>query len=112
MEHNKLLLEAIALQKCVMATYNRMAVKLAPHILYTRHDELFVDAVTLERDGRRPKEMKLGAFKLAGLKDLELVAHNFAPAAFFNPADSRYAGEPAQVPGQAGPIRSTLTRSG
>jgi len=93
MEHNKLLFEAIALQKCVVATYNRMVVKLAPHILYTRHDELFVDAVTLERDGQRPKEMKLGAFKLAGLRDIQLVAHKFAPASLFNPADPKYEGE-------------------
>src|SRR3546814_2144408 len=50
--------EAIALQKCLMATYNKMVVKLAPHILYTRHDEMFIDAVTIERDGRPPRELR------------------------------------------------------
>lgn len=93
MDQNQLLLEAIALQKCVTATYNRTAFKLAPHILYTRHDELFVDAIALERDGQPPREFKLGAFKLGGLKDLELAEHRFDPAPLFNPADPKYAGE-------------------
>jgi hypothetical protein len=93
MNHNPLLLEAIALRKCVVATYNRVAFMLAPHILYTRHDELFMDAVTIEKDGRPPREPKLGVFKLAGLKDLQLLGHNFTPADFFNPADPKYAGE-------------------
>ena len=44
--------EAIALQKCLKVTYNKMVVTLAPHILYTRHDEMYIDAVTTERDGR------------------------------------------------------------
>ncbi|WP_136161228.1 hypothetical protein [Sphingomonas flavalba] len=90
MQPNKLLLEAIALRKCIMATYNRTAFKLAPHILYTRHDDLFVDAVTLERDGRRPREIKLGAFKLAGLSELALTAQTFQPEALFDPAAERY----------------------
>src|SRR3546814_3137682 len=69
--------EAIALQKCLMATYNKMVVKLAPHILYTRHDEMFIDAVTIERDGRPPRELKLGTFKLAGLNDVSLIEEKF-----------------------------------
>ena len=47
MDTNRLYFEAIALRKCIRATYNRMTVILAPHILFTRHDELFIDAVTL-----------------------------------------------------------------
>lgn len=93
MQSPKVLLEAIALQKCVKATYNRMAVRLAPHILYTRHDDLFLDAVTVEREGARPKEIKLGSFKLAGLTDLELAPQTFQPQPFFNPAAEKYAGE-------------------
>ncbi len=92
MQQNQLILEAIALQKCVKATYNRTAIKLAPHIMYTRHDELFVDAITLEREGRPPKEVKLGVFKLSGLRDMELVGHNFKPASLFNPTDPKYEG--------------------
>jgi len=93
MEQNHIVLEAIALKKCLAATYNRMSVTLAPHILYTRHDDLFIDAVTIERDGQPPKEKKLGVFKLAGLKELQLAGGQFRPEPIFNPADPRYAGE-------------------
>jgi len=92
MQTNTILLEAIALQKCVAARYNRMAVRLAPHILYTRHDELYVDAVTVERDGLPPKEIKLGAFKVAGLTELALAGQTFKPNPIFDPAAARYDG--------------------
>lgn len=92
MEANKILLEAIALKKCVEATYNRMAIKLAPHILYTRHGELYVDAVTVEREGKPPREIKLGTFKLAGLKIAGIVSRTFSIEPMFNPADQKYAG--------------------
>ena len=92
METSKILLEAIALKKCVEATYNRMVVKLAPHILYTRHGELYVDAVTVERDGKPPKETKLGTFKLAGLTIQEIISRSFNPEPIFNSADPKYAG--------------------
>ena len=92
MSTNRLVLEAIALRRCLEATYNRMAVKLAPHILYTRHDELFVDAVTVERDGKPPRELKLGTFKLAGLDVSGLVTRSFNPAPIFDPAAPKYAG--------------------
>jgi hypothetical protein len=88
----KLVFEAIALRKCVDAVYNRMAVTLAPHILYTRHDELYIDAVTIERDGQPPREPKLGTFKLAGLKDLALGGRVFAPNPLFDPLDQKYNG--------------------
>ncbi len=91
MEPNKILLEAIARQKCVTATYNRQQVKLAPHILWMRHDDLFVDAVALERDGKPPKEYKFGTYKLDGLKDLAAHDQSFLPATSYNPADSKYA---------------------
>jgi hypothetical protein len=92
MEASRILLEAIALKQCVQATYNRMVVKLAPHILYTRHGELYVDAVTVERDGKPPKETKLGTFKLAGLQVPSIVQRNFAAESIFNPSDEKYAG--------------------
>ena len=87
-----LLLEAIALKKCVEATYNRMVVKLAPHILYTRHDEVFLDAVTLERDGQPPKEKKIGTFKLTGLQALGFSGKPFKPEPIFNPSAEKYRG--------------------
>jgi hypothetical protein len=92
MDSNRLFFEAIALRKCIRATYNRMDVILAPHILFTRHDELFIDAVTVQRDGQPPREIKLGTFKLAGLKDVSLVSRTFRPDPLFDPNDRKYAG--------------------
>jgi hypothetical protein len=92
METNRLYFEAIALRKCIRGTYNRMQVTLAPHILFTRHDELFIDAVTVERDGQPPREVKIGTFKLAGLKDVTLSHRTFRPESQFDPADEKYAG--------------------
>lgn len=92
METSKLLLEAIALRKCIAATYNRTRMKLAPHVLYMRHDELFIDAVTVERNGEAPREVKLGTFKLAGLTELEFAGRRFQPASAFDPKDRKYAG--------------------
>lgn len=87
-----LFLEAIALHKCVAATYNRNQVVLAPHILYTRHDEMYVDALTILRDGYPPKEAKMGAFKLTGLRDASLADRSFERSKLFDPADARYEG--------------------
>jgi hypothetical protein len=89
---NKLILEAIALQKPVHAVYNKVPVRLAPHILYTRHGELYVDAVTIERDGRPPRETKIGTFKVSGLKDMSLVEQRFEPEPTFDPSDAKYEG--------------------
>lgn len=89
---SRILLEAIALKKCVAATYNRMAVTLAPHILYTRHDDLFVDAVTVERNGQPPREIKLGTFKLAGLNELGVRDRDFETQAVFDRTDPKYDG--------------------
>ncbi len=84
--------EGVALKKCVTATYNRMQVILAPHILYTRHDEMHVDAVTLERDGQPPRELKLGTFKLSGLKDVIVQERQFEPYAVFDATAEKYEG--------------------
>jgi hypothetical protein len=82
--------EAIVKQLAIAASYNRGEVTLAPHIVYTRHGELYVDAVTLERDGKPPKEVKLGAFKLAGLAPLRITARRFTVSELFHPRDPRY----------------------
>jgi hypothetical protein len=92
METNRILLEAIALGTCIEAVYNRMKVRLAPHILYTRHDELYIDAVTVERDGRPPREVKLGTFKLTGLREVTRVEQRFEREPGFDPGQSKYAG--------------------
>lgn len=84
--------EGVALKKCVAATYNRTAFKLAPHILYTRHDEMYVDAVPLEKEGERPRETKLATFKLSGLKDVQVEDLHFEMSEIFEPAAEKYDG--------------------
>jgi hypothetical protein len=84
--------EAIVRLRTVSATYNRGVVTLAPHALYTRHDEMYVDAVTLERDGKPPREVKLGTFKLDGLNDLSLTGQAFAPSTLFSSGEEKYSG--------------------
>lgn len=88
-----IILEAIARQRCVSATYNRGVVILAPHVLYTRHGELYIDATTITRDGNPPREIKLGTFKLDGLGDLALVDQPFDTFPLFEPEAEKYVGE-------------------
>lgn len=83
-------MEAIVKQLALAATYNRAEITLAPHILYTKHGDLHVDAVTLDRDGRPPREAKIGTFKLAGLGGLRVTARRFEPSPLFRPHDDRY----------------------
>lgn len=84
--------EAIVRLITVSATYNRGTVTIAPHALYTRHDEMYVDAVTIERDGKPPREIKIATFKLDGLKDLKLAGTAFKPNKLFSVNDEKYAG--------------------
>ncbi|MEO8375469.1 MAG: hypothetical protein ABI471_09600 [Sphingomonas bacterium] len=83
--------EAIVRKQCVIATYNRVTMTLAPHVIYTKHGDLFIDAVAIERDGKPPKEVKLGTFKLAGLNDLTLIARSFPANPLFHTNDAKYA---------------------
>jgi hypothetical protein len=84
--------EAIVKLQAVAATYNRGEVTLAPHAIYTRHDEIYVDATTLDRDGRPPKEEKMGSFKLAGLVGLRITPRRFVASALWNAGEKRYDG--------------------
>ena len=92
MEANKKVFEAVVRRRCIDAVYNRGTVRLAPHIVYTRHGEVYIDAVTLARDGQPPRETKVGAFKLSGLRDLSLTETPFNVAPMFDAADDRYQG--------------------
>lgn len=84
--------EGIVRTFCIAATYNRTAIVLAPHILYTKHDELFVDGVVVERNGLPPREPKVGTFKLAGLSGITLTDRTFFRDPLFQPADAKYQG--------------------
>lgn len=86
------ILQAIVERRCLTATYNRGVVTLAPHIIYTRHGELHVDGVALERDGNRPREPKLGTYRLSGLGDIALTDRPFQPFETFRAADPKYEG--------------------
>ena len=92
MSTNQLLLEAIALKKCVTATYNNVAMKLAPHVLYSKNNALFIDAITLEKHGEPTREKKLGAFHLLGLNDLKLIEQLFEMDSLFQADAEKYAG--------------------
>lgn len=87
-----LVFEAIVKQQAIAATYNRGAVTLAPHIVYTKHGEIYIDAVTLERDGAPPREAKLGAFKLTGLTGLRVTPRRFTRSELFVAGEERYQG--------------------
>lgn len=88
----ELIAQAIRRKLCITAVYNRTGMTIAPHILYTKHDDPFVDGVVLLRDGKVPAEPKLGTFKLAGLNSVSLTADGFAPSALFASGDEKYEG--------------------
>lgn len=83
--------EAIVRKLCVVATYNRVTMTLAPHVIYTRHGDLFIDAVAIDREGKPPKELKIGTFKLAGLNELRLTQRSFPASSLFQANDAKYA---------------------
>lgn len=72
-----ILCAAIARHICVATTYNKRSVILAPHLVFTRHGEPYLRAVTVEQDGRKPREEKLGTFKLAGLGAVSITNRSF-----------------------------------
>ena len=92
-----LLRRAITRRLCATATYNKTKVKFAPHILYTRHEDPFVDAQVIDRDGKPPREVKLGVFKVAGLKDVQLTDTPFLPLPDFDANGPLYEGTTIQV---------------
>jgi hypothetical protein len=88
----RIMREAITRKMCVAIVYNRTPMTMAPHIIYTRHDEPFVDGVVLEREGKPPRELKLGTFKLAGLSGVTLTPVNFTAQPLYEPDNPKYEG--------------------
>ena len=84
--------EAIVKQQMLSATYNRGSVVLAPHIVYTKHGEIYLDALTLERDGKPPREPKIGAFKVSGLGGTRITPRRFQRSELFVADEDRYDG--------------------
>jgi hypothetical protein len=85
-----LLAVAVARGLMVTATYNKRRVKLAPHALFTRHGELYLDALTIEQDGAPPTSRRLGTFKLSGLTGTMATAMRFDPFSEFDRNDAKY----------------------
>jgi hypothetical protein len=83
------MMEAIARQKAVEALYNGQLIKLAPHLLFQRHGELFVSALNMSKNWRSDEERRLGQFKLAGLGAPDLLDESFEPLPSFDAATLR-----------------------
>ena len=84
--------EAIVRRRCIGGTYNRQRMILAPHILYTRHGALYLDAIIVSRESMLPRETKLGTFKVDGLSELRLIERAFEINPLFEPEAEKYAG--------------------
>lgn len=83
------LMEAIARQQVVVTRYNGQEIRLAPHLLFERHGDLFIGALNLNKNWREDDERRLGQFKLAGLGAAELLDETFDPLPSFEPAAPR-----------------------
>lgn len=73
------LMEAITRRRAVTAQYNGSVVKLAPHLLFERHGDLFVSALNMSKSWRADDERRLGHFKLDGLGATQLLDELFDP---------------------------------
>ena len=83
------LLEAITTRRIVAALYNGTTIRLAPHLMFQRHGDLFVSALNLGKTWRSDEEPRLGQFKLAGLNDAVLLDETFEPLDGFLPETPR-----------------------
>lgn len=83
------LIEAIARKQAVVARYNGSDIKLAPHLLFERHGDLFVGALNLSKAWRAGDEPQLGQFKLAGLAAARLLPETFDTLPSFAAAPPR-----------------------
>ncbi len=83
------LMEAIARKRTVAARYNGERLKLAPHLLFERHGDLFIGALNLSKNWRADDERRLGQFKLAGLASAELLDETFDPLPSYQAAAPR-----------------------
>jgi len=83
------MMEAIARKRAVEARYNGTVIKLAPHLLFERHGDLFVSALNMSKTWRSDEERRLGQFKLVGLADAELLDEEFDALPSFMPEAPR-----------------------
>ncbi len=83
------LMEAISRKLKVEAQYNGATIKLAPHLMFERHGDLFVSALNYGKVWRSDEEPRLGQFKLAGLSEAMLLSEEFEPLPNFKPVVPR-----------------------
>ena len=83
------LFEAISTKRTVEALYNGATIRLAPHLMFERHGDLFVSALNLGKTWRSDEEPRLGQFKLAGLSETALLNQTFEPIEGFKPTPPR-----------------------
>lgn len=88
-EARLVLLEAVARRRIVTARYNGTELRLAPHLLFERHGDLFVSAWNMNKNVRVDDEPKLGHFKLVGLGAVSLTEDGFDPLPSFEPQPPR-----------------------
>ena len=92
MTTNRTILEAIATKRCLTAAYNGTAFLLAPHILYTRLDLIYLDAVPITKNGAPPREVKMATFKVDGMSDIALADDAFELSPLYEPWQDKYRG--------------------
>jgi hypothetical protein len=90
MTANRTILEALATKRCLTAAYNGTAFLLAPHILYTRLDLIYLDAVPITKNGAPPREVKMATFKVDGMSDIELTDVPFDVSPLYEPWQDKY----------------------
>lgn len=82
--NEKILLEAIARLRVIVADYNGAQMRLAPHQLFSRHGDLFVSALNTGKNWRSADERRLGHFKVGGLSRIALTEDAFEPLPGFD----------------------------
>lgn len=90
MTANRVILEAIATKRCLTAGYNGTLFLLAPHILYTRRELVYLDAVPLLKNGAVPRELKIATFKVDGMSDIALADDPFEISPLYEPWQDKY----------------------
>ena len=83
------LMKAITRQQIVETRYNGELIRLAPHLLFERHGDLFVRALNLNKNWRADDEPRLGQFKLAGLGGAEVLDETFEALLSYQPSAPR-----------------------
>jgi hypothetical protein len=104
-----LVASAIRNKVSLRARYNGQIMLIAPQILFTRNGSPHVDAVVLEREGRRDEELRLRSFNLSGLHELTTSGLHFELRAA-DLDDQKYAGPGISIVaaasgGEAAPAR-------